>query len=104
MPELVWQHQTGDGLRLVGIQPSDAGLVPAEACQIVNGRGTIEGRITSSRFSPTLGRSICLGLVTKRLATAGTTVTIRLPNGAMTTGRVMEQHAHFDHDGSRLRG
>jgi sarcosine oxidase subunit alpha len=104
LPELSWQNETGAGLHLVGIQPTDASLVPTEASQIVSGLGTIEGRITSSRFSPTLGRSICLGLVPKRLAAPGTTVTIKLRDGSTALGMVMEHHAHFDHEGVRLRG
>jgi sarcosine oxidase, subunit alpha len=104
LPELTWQNETGAGLHLVGIQPTDTSLVPTEASQIVSGLGTIEGRITSSRFSPTLGRSICLGLVSKRLSAPGTTVTIKLPDGSTALGTVMEHHAHFDHEGVRLRG
>ncbi|MDA8265461.1 MAG: 2Fe-2S iron-sulfur cluster-binding protein [Actinomycetota bacterium] len=103
-PELVWQHERGDGMRLVGLQPSDTHLVPAEASQIVSPSGAIEGRITSSRFSPTIGRSICLGLVSARLAVAGTVVTVKLPDGRHVPATVMEHHAHFDPEGSRLRG
>jgi len=103
-PELVWQHERDTGLRLVGLQPIDPNMVPTEASQIVSAGRRIEGRVTSSRFSPTLGRSICLGLVSARLAVPGTTVTIHLPDGSDTTARVMEHHAHFDPEGSRLRG
>lgn len=103
-PELVWQSGRKDEAQLVGLQPTDTKLVPAEASQIVSAGGKIEGRITSSRYSPTLDRSICLGVVSKRLSAPGTLVTIRLPDGTSATARVMEHHAHFDHEGTRLRG
>src|SRR5579859_6261462 len=56
-PELAWQNADGDGLRLVALQTDDPAVVPAEASQIVED-GRIAGRITSSRMSPTLGRSV----------------------------------------------
>ena len=61
-PELAWQHDGGRGPRLVGLQPDDGSVVPPEASQIVDGQ-RIAGRVTSSRMSPTLGRSICLAQV-----------------------------------------
>jgi sarcosine oxidase, subunit alpha len=103
-PELTWQSARGGEARLVALQPTDRRLVPAEASQIIGSLGRIEGRITSSRFSPTLERSICLGIVSAHLARTGALVTIRLPDGTLATARVMEHHAHFDLDGSRLRG
>jgi sarcosine oxidase subunit alpha len=103
-PELAWQSSRHGEPRLVGLQPTDRELVPAEASQIVSHLGRIEGRVTSSRFSPTLDRSICLGIVSARLARPGSVVTIRLPDGTMATAKVMEHHAHFDPDGTRLRG
>ena len=112
LPELVWaQEREGDGDRqvLVGLQPVDPALVPPEGCQIVEasqtGKGSrIAGRITSSRFSPTLERSIALGFVAHRLSAAGTVVTVRLEDGTTAPVTVMEHHAHFDPEGTRLRG
>ncbi len=103
-PELVWESHREGASRLVGLQPIDPTVVPPEASQIVSGGSNIEGRITSSRFSPTLGRSICLGIVSGHLAAPDTVVTIRLPDGALVAAKVMEHHAHFDHEGTRLRG
>jgi sarcosine oxidase subunit alpha len=103
-PELAWQAARDGEARLVGLQPDDPELVPPEASQIVSGMTTIEGRVTSSRYSPTLGRSICLALVSARLATPGTKVLVLLPDGRRVGATVMEHHAHFDPDGSRLRG
>jgi sarcosine oxidase, subunit alpha len=104
-PELAWQqHGIDEGLRLVGLQPLDGRLVPDEASLIVEGEREIVGRVTSSRFSPTLERSICLGFVSPHLKAPGTIVTIRLPDGRRVPARVTEHLAHFDPEGVRLRG
>ena len=103
-PELVWESGREGEPRLVGLQPIDPTVVPAEASQIVSGASKIEGRITSSRFSPTLGRSICLGIVSAPLAVPGTIVTVLLPDGTRVGAKVMEHHADFDPEGTRLRG
>lgn len=102
-PELIWQQDRGNHPRLVAIQTTDPDLVPPEACQIIDSEG-IRGRITSSRMSPTLGRSICLGQVDVDLAGAGQLLTIRLPDGSNSPARVMDYHAHFDPEGERARG
>jgi sarcosine oxidase subunit alpha len=61
------------------------------------------GRVTSSRMSPTLGRSICLAQVALRLAAPGTVVTVRLPDGTDCPATVLAHHAHLDPEGARLR-
>jgi sarcosine oxidase subunit alpha len=101
-PELAWQAADGSGPRLVGLQPVDPSVVPEEASLIVTG-GHIAGRITSSRMSPTLHRSICLAQVEARLAAPGTEVTVRLPDGRLIAATVMPQLAHVDPDGGRMR-
>jgi sarcosine oxidase subunit alpha len=103
-PELVWQLERGGFPHLVAIQPEDPAVVPPEACQIVDGEGHIKGRVTSSRMSPTLGRSICLGQVGPELDVPGGLIAIRLPNGKTTPARVLAEHAHFDPEGARARG
>jgi sarcosine oxidase, subunit alpha len=104
-PELAWEQERGDTHVLAGLQPVDGSVVPPEGGQIVDGQGTtIVGRITSSRMSPTLGRSICLGFVAARLAEAGTVVSVRLEDGSTVPATVMAHHAHFDPEGTRLRG
>ncbi len=103
-PELVWQSEIGGRPRLVGLQPHDGSLVPPEACQIVEGKNEIVGRITSSRMSPTLGRSICLGFVAPHLTTPGTKVMVQLPGGERIPASVTPHHAHYDPEGTRQRG
>jgi sarcosine oxidase subunit alpha len=103
-PELVFERAHAERARLVALQPADPELVPPEASQIVSGAGSIEGRITSSRYSPTLLRSICLGLLSTRLAVPGMVVNVQLPDGRRAPATVMEHHAQFDPAGTRLRG
>ncbi len=99
-PELAWQGSSGS--RLVGVQPVDGSVVPDEASLVMDGTA-IAGRITSSRMSPTLGRSVCLAQVDAHLAEPGTVITVRLPSGRSIEARVMPQHAHVDPDGGRMR-
>jgi sarcosine oxidase, subunit alpha len=103
-PELAWQADRGGYPHLVAIQTDDPKLVPVESCQIVDSTGTIRGRITSSRMSPTLGRSICLGQVDPELAQADQRIQVRLPGGKIAAARVLVDHAHFDPEGVRVRG
>jgi sarcosine oxidase subunit alpha len=103
-PELVWQSEIKGRPRLVGLQPHDGSLVPPEASQIVEGKNEIVGRITSSRMSPTLGRSICLGFVAQHLTTPGTRVMVQLPGGERIPASVTPHQAHYDPEGTRQRG
>ena len=104
MPELAWAADRKLPM-IVAIQPDDPNVVPEEAAQIVRGdTNEILGRITSSRMSPTLGRSICLGQVEPELAVGGTKVTVLLTSGQRISATVLDHHAHFDPAGERLRG
>jgi sarcosine oxidase subunit alpha len=103
-PELAWAAAERPDPLLVALQPVDGAIVPAEASLLVEDERRIVGRVTSSRMSPTLGRSICLGFVAAHLAAPGTAVTIQLPDGARVPATVMPTLAHFDPEGSRLRG
>lgn len=102
--EVAWSLDDDHPL-IVAVQPSDPTVVPAEACQILReGTNEIVGRITSSRHSPTLERSICLAQVAQEFAAPHTELTVLLTSGERVTARVMEHHAHFDPEGVRLRG
>ncbi|MDE0709568.1 MAG: aminomethyltransferase family protein, partial [bacterium] len=103
-PELSWAMDDTAPV-LVAIQPTDPGVVPDEAAQIVRpGTDEIIGRITSSRMSPTLERSVCLGQVLPEASDPGTELTVVMIGGGRITARVMEHHAHFDPEGERVRG
>jgi sarcosine oxidase subunit alpha len=105
-PELVWEAESGAPRRLVAIQPIDGTVAPPEASQIVDGgSGVVRtiGRVTSSRMSPTLGRSVCLAIVDAPYGEGGATLTVRLPDGRDIAATVLGHHAHFDPEGERLR-
>ncbi len=102
-PELAWEAASGPTRMLVAVQTADPQLVPTEASQIVSG-DAIVGRITSSRMSPTLGRSVCLAMVEAALASPGTPLMIELGGGERAVARVLEHLAHYDPDGERLHG
>jgi sarcosine oxidase, subunit alpha len=102
-PELAWQAAAGVDPVLVAIQPEDPDEVPPEASQIVVDGGTV-GRITSSRFSPTLQRGVCLGQVPSSLAAPGSRLTVRLPDRREIVAVVQADLAHVDPQGERLRG
>ncbi len=104
-PELSWALEDTSAPVLVAIQPTDPGVVPDEASQIVRpGTDEIIGRITSSRMSPTLERSVCLGQVLPEASGPGSELTVVMIDGRRITARVMEHHAHFDPEGERVRG
>jgi sarcosine oxidase, subunit alpha len=54
-------------------------------------------------MSPTLNRSVCLAQIDATHATAGTEVTVLLPDGRPIAARVTAQPAHVDPEGRRLR-
>jgi sarcosine oxidase subunit alpha len=64
-----------------------SGAVPLE-CNLVIDGGDIAGRVTSIAFSPSLERYIGLAFLRPDLAASGTTVSIRLTDGAMVQAEV----------------
>ena len=101
-PELLWQQQKQAGPRFVAVQPVDPTIVPVEATQIMHPDGTIAGRITSSRHSPTLNRSICLAQVDHLLSEPGTMLDIRQVDGSIIQAEVMPEMSAVDAEGTRL--
>ena len=72
-----------DRKQLVGLLTTDPSLVLTEGAQILVGAATpipaaMQGHVTSSYYSPTLGRSIALALVKGGLARMGETVRVSL--------------------------
>lgn len=66
--------------------------------------GTGDGRVTSSTWSPEMGRHIALALLKDGRARHGTIVTVLNPaRGVVTTARVRDPH-FLDPEGSRMRG
>jgi sarcosine oxidase subunit alpha len=102
-PELSWQAEADGHPRLVGLRLSDGSIVPAEGSQLIEDGARICGRVTSSRHSPTLKRSVCLAQVAARLAAPGTAVRVRLADGRTVPATVTEHLDQVDPDGGRLR-
>jgi sarcosine oxidase subunit alpha len=102
-PELRWQKESGAVSTLVSLQPVNPTVVPPEASQIIGPRSEILGRVTSSRHSPTLGRSICLAQILTEHAVPDSTVDVLLPEGTVVRARVCCDLAHVDPEGERAR-
>ena len=71
------------GYRLVG----SGGTVPEEGCLVIR-RGEIVGRVTSSAWSPTLGRTIGLAYVAPDQGAAGHVIDIKAQDGCMVRAEV----------------
>ncbi|MBI2878927.1 MAG: (2Fe-2S)-binding protein, partial [Candidatus Rokubacteria bacterium] len=85
--------------RLVGFELLD-GVVPGEGDTIV-ADGRPIGRVTSSKWSPTLGRGIGMAWIPPELAREGAEFEIR-SQGRLTRGRVVVR-PFYDPDGARLK-
>jgi sarcosine oxidase subunit alpha len=93
----------GEGERaeqLVGFEMRDASIVPAEGAQMVED-GHLVGRVTSARYSPTLGKAIGMGWVLAKSAHEGAAIQIRT-SGTLAEARVVCQ-PFYDPGGERLR-
>jgi sarcosine oxidase subunit alpha len=86
--------------RLVGFRMKGSDQVPAEGCQVVE-RGVPVGRVTSARFSPTLGYSLGLAWLPAERAGVDHRFFIRW-NGADVPARVVPL-PFYDPKGERLR-
>jgi sarcosine oxidase subunit alpha len=87
--------------QLVGFEMADGlGAVPPEGGQLVSD-GRPAGRITSSRWSPQLGRAIGMAWVPPDLAQDGAELTVKM-NGGFEKARVRTR-PFFDPEGGRLR-
>jgi sarcosine oxidase subunit alpha len=91
----------GPRSRLVGFYLAGERGVPAEGCQVVS-QGRPVGRLTSSRFSPTLQRVLGLAWVPADQARTGARFLIR-SNGADVPAEVAAT-PFYDPEGKRLRG
>jgi len=92
-----------DRAQLVGLQPVDpAAIVPIGAHVIGGDPFPSQGIVTSSAFSPTLGRGLALGLLEGGRARMGETV--RLWSEGREWPATVSPICAFDPEGSRLNG
>jgi sarcosine oxidase subunit alpha len=93
-------REMGARSRLVGFHMVDRDRVPSEGCQVVEGHRPV-GRVTSSRYSPTLERSLGLAWVPASRSAAGERFTIRWNEGDVTA--VVAPTPFYDPEGRRLK-
>ena len=85
--------------KLVGLETLDgsvlphAALAPAEGVN-ANGQRNTQGRVTSTYFSPTLGRGIALGLVAQGPDRMGEVIEFHGDGGRMIPARIVETCFH----------
>jgi sarcosine oxidase, subunit alpha len=102
LPELAWHRDCDHGSRLVALRTEESDVVPAEGSQLMSG-GRLCGRVTSSRWSPTLGRVVALAQVDAAYAAPGSELTIRLVDGGALAAVVADGLAQVDPEGVRPR-
>jgi sarcosine oxidase subunit alpha len=106
-PSLVRVKRRGVTHKLVGYEMLDPNLIPEEANQIVRSNPNwpigleIIGRITSSRFSPTIKKSIGLCWLPVELSQLGSEFAVRI-RGELHQGRVVPL-PFYDPEGKRLK-
>jgi sarcosine oxidase subunit alpha len=88
--------------RLVSYRLSPDSPAPRDGNVILE-NGVIIGRVTSSRMSPTLGRGIGLAWVQEPFSKPGIRVQIRSSSGRDVAAEILEGHAAYDPEGTRLR-
>jgi sarcosine oxidase subunit alpha len=93
-------RQMGARSRLVGFHMIDRDRVPSEGCQVVEGHQPV-GRVTSSRYSPTLERSLGLAWVPAPRAVVGERFTIRWNDADVAA--VVVRTPFYDPEGRRLK-
>jgi sarcosine oxidase, subunit alpha len=94
-------QERGDENRLVGFTMTN-GAVPIEGAAVVGAGDQPVGRVTSSRFSPKLEKTIGMAWVPAALAEDGTEITLA-DNGRRLTALV-QTAPFYDPDQERLRG
>lgn len=94
--------------QLVGLLTSDPEIVLPEGAQLVNEPYTrlpapMQGHVTSSYWSATLGRSIAMALVKGGLSRMGETIYAPLADGRMVSARISST-MFYDPKGERING
>lgn len=100
-PSLARLSDTPPAEQLVAFVMADANLAPHEGEQMIDGDGNLIGRVTSSRYSPTLNQAIGLGWVRADLAKPGTVLTI--PTRGLHAHATVFEGVFYDADGARQK-
>ena len=94
--------------KLVGLLSYDDAVLPDGAYAVVegknaNGQRNVEGRVTSSYYSPTLGRGIAMGLVLHGPDRMGEGLTFPGTDGTSYRAQIVDP-VFYDKDGGKLHG
>ncbi|MFV0299917.1 MAG: sarcosine oxidase subunit alpha family protein [Paracoccus sp. (in: a-proteobacteria)] len=102
-------HMTdGNRWRLVGLESLDGRMIPdgayaVDAGENANGQKKMQGRVTSTYHSPTLGRPITMGLVRHGPERMGQVIDFPTPSGEIIRARIVDS-VFYDKEGGRLNG
>ncbi|MEL6548869.1 MAG: sarcosine oxidase subunit alpha family protein [Pseudomonadota bacterium] len=94
-----------DRWQLVGLETFDGSVLPDGAYAVAegtneNGQRNMQGRVTSTYHSPTLGRGIAMGLVHKGPERMGETLTFPKVDGTEVKARIVSP-VFYDPDGEK---
>jgi sarcosine oxidase subunit alpha len=96
---------SSDRWRLVGLETLDGSVIPDGAYAVAegnnpNGQRNVQGRVTSTYFSPTLGRGIAMGLVRHGPERMGETIEFPKVGGGSVMARIVDP-VFYDKDGEK---
>ncbi len=91
--------------KLVGLEALDGSVIPDGAYAVdigvnANGQRNVQGRITSTYYSPTLGRGIAMGLVRRGPERMGETLEFTKLDGSLMKVRIVDP-VFYDKDGEK---
>jgi len=91
--------------KLVGLQTLDGSVLPDGAYAVAegvnaNGQRNVQGRVTSTYFSPTLGRGIAMGLVRRGPERMGEVLDFPTTGGRVMQARIVSP-VFYDPEGAR---
>lgn len=91
--------------QLVGLETVDGSVIPDGAYAVsegenANGQRNVQGRVTSTYFSPTLGKGIAMGLIHKGPERMGETVDFPGTDGKTYTAKIVSA-VFYDPEGEK---
>jgi len=91
--------------KLVGLETTDGSVLPEGAYAVAdgtnaNGQRNVQGRVTSTYHSPTLGRGIAMGLVHNGPDRMGEVLDFPRVDGTVVKAKIVDQ-VFFDKDGEK---
>ncbi len=94
-----------DRWRLVGLETLDGSVIPDGAYAVApgknaNGQRNTEGRVTSTYYSPTLGRGIAMGIIARGPERMGEIVEFPTVDGKSVKAKIVDQ-VFYDKAGER---